>query len=102
MSPDGKLRLGMILNYTKLDIDNPSLREWCLVTIRNLTSWSTAIRDELGNLKLIEVDPRGKKALKEMGMEDVFDKEINKLKKRDAEGNLEYEVHNMHFNEVDF
>ena len=68
MSEEGKLRLGMILSYTKMDIDNPMLREWCLVVIRNLTSWSTAIREDLAKLKLIEVDPKGASALKEMGM----------------------------------
>ena len=51
---------------------------------------------------MIEVDPKGKEAIKEMGMQDVFDKEINKLKKRDETGNLKYEIHNMHFDEVDF
>ena len=43
MSPEGKLRLGTILSYTKLDVDNPTLREWCIMTIRNLCSWSKAI-----------------------------------------------------------
>ena len=94
MSDEGKLRLGMILSYTKMDIDNPMLREWCLVAIRNLCSWSTAIREDLAKLKLIEVDPKGASALKEMGMQDVFDKEINKIKKRDADGNLTYEFLN--------
>ena len=90
MSEEGKLRLGMMLSYTKMDIDNPMLREWCLVVIRNLTSWSTAIREDLAKLKLIEVDPKGASALKEMGMQDVFDKEINKLKRRDDAGDIQY------------
>ena len=50
MSEEGKLRLGMMLSYTKMDIDNPMLREWCLVVIRNLTSWSTAVREDLAKL----------------------------------------------------
>ena len=47
MSNDGKLRLGAILSHTKMDIDNPMLREWCLVCIRNLCSWSDVIREDL-------------------------------------------------------
>lgn len=27
--------LGVILGHTKLDEDNPTLREWCLMIIRN-------------------------------------------------------------------
>ena len=39
--------LGLILAHTKLDIDNPTLREWCLLLIRHITSWSKPIRDKL-------------------------------------------------------
>jgi len=63
MSPEGKLRLGVILSYTKMDVDNPTLREWCLVVIRNLTSWSDAVREDLKKLELIEVSDEGKEAL---------------------------------------
>lgn len=102
MSAEGKLRLGIVLSYTKMDVDNPMLREWCFVTIRNLCSWSTPIREDLKKLELIEVDPKGKDALKDLGMEDVFQKEINKLKRRDKDGNLKYDYANAHFDEVDF
>jgi hypothetical protein len=40
---EGKLSLGLILSYTKLDVENPALREWSLVVIRNLCSWSSEI-----------------------------------------------------------
>ena len=50
LSPDGKLRLGAILSHTKMDVDNPMLREWSLVAIRNLCSWSEGIRDDLSKL----------------------------------------------------
>ena len=63
MSPDGKLRLGAILSHTKMDVDNPMLREWCLVAIRNLCSWSERIREDLKKLQLIEVAPEGKETL---------------------------------------
>lgn len=60
MSVEGKLRLGALLSHTKMDIDNPMLREWCLVCIRNLCSWSERIRDDLSKLQLIEVNDEGK------------------------------------------
>ena len=63
MSPEGRLRLGTILSYTKLDVDNPTLREWCLMTIRNLCSWSKAIQEDLKKLELIEISPAGKEML---------------------------------------
>lgn len=87
MSPAGKLRLGAILSHTKMDVDNPMLREWCLVTVRNLCSWSDKIREDLSQLQLIEVNDQGKKAMEELGVKDLFMKEIAKLKKRDADGN---------------
>jgi hypothetical protein len=86
MSPEGKLRLGCLLSMTKLDIDNPTLREWCLVVVRNLTSWSEVIRKSLAGLELIEVDPKGVETLKELGMEDTFKKEMDKLKKEHPNG----------------
>ena len=102
MSQQGKLRLGAILSHTKMDVDNPMLREWCLVTIRNLCSWSAAVREDLQKLKLIEVSEEGKKSLEDLGVKELFEREINKLKKRDATGNLVYENHNIHFDTVDF
>ena len=60
ISPEGKQRFGVVLTNTKLDIENPTLREWCLMVVRNLTSWSEKIRDTLKGLELIEVSPEGK------------------------------------------
>ena len=97
MSQQGKLRLGVILSNTKLDVDNPTLREWCLVTIRHLTSWSDRIRLDLKALEFIEVAPEGKKALDDLGMRDVFQKEVDKLKRKNEKGNLEFDYSNVHF-----
>ena len=102
MSPAGKLRLGAILSHTKMDIDNPMLREWCLVTVRNLCSWSTPIREDLKKLELIEVSEEGKKSLHDLGVKELFERELRKMKKKDANGNEIYENHNIHFDEVDF
>ena len=109
MSQEGKLRLGAILSHTKMDVDNPMLREWCLVAIRNLCSWSSAIREDLAKLQLIEVSPEGKESLDQLGVKELFksvlfEREIAKLKKKDANGNTVpmYESHNIHFDTVDF
>lgn len=59
MSVQGKLRLGTVLSYTKMDVDSPMLREWCLVVIRNVCSWSEKIREDLKQLELIEVSGAG-------------------------------------------
>ena len=104
MTEDGKLRLGAILSHTKMDVDNPMLREWCLVIIRNLCSWSEAIRTDLAKLKLIEVSPEAREQLNQLGVRELFERELSKLKKKDADGNTTetYENHNVHFDTVDF
>ena len=102
MTDEGKLRLGAILCHTKMDIDNPMLREWCLVAIRNLCSWSDVIREDLSRLQLIEVNEEGKKSMEELGVKELFERELAKLKKRDANGNQMFENHNVHFDTVDF
>mmetsp|Transcript_35555 Transcript_35555/g.48015 ORF Transcript_35555/g.48015 Transcript_35555/m.48015 type:complete len:82 (+) Transcript_35555:140-385(+) len=80
--------LGIMLSYTKLDIDNPTLREWSLVVTRNLCSWSEKIRNLLSKLELIEVSPEGKKTLDNLGMKEQFMKQLDKLKREDKDGNM--------------
>jgi hypothetical protein len=53
-SEKGWSHLGLILSHTKLDVDNPSLREWCILFIRNITSWSNDIREKLAKLTIID------------------------------------------------
>ena len=102
MSDEGKLRLGALLSHTKMDVDNPMLREWCLVCIRNLCSWSDRIREDLAKLKLIEVSDEGKKSLEQLGVKELFERELQKLKKKNENGKDIFEQHNIHFDEVDF
>ena len=102
MSEAGKLRLGAILSHTKMDVDNPMLREWCLVVVRNLCSWSEPIRNDLAKLKLIEVSDEGKKTLENLGVKELFERELSKLKKKDENGKDVFEQHNIHLDEVDF
>ena len=61
--------MGLILANTKLDIDNPTLREWCIFFVRNVTSWSDQIRLKLDNLTLLSgsQDPQSAKSLEAMG-----------------------------------
>jgi len=64
--------LGMILSNTKLDVESPTLREWSLIVIRNLCSWSEAIREILRKLELIGISEEGMKALDSLGMREVY------------------------------
>lgn len=65
-----------------MDVDAPMLREWCLMVVRNLCSWSEKIRDDLKSLQLIEVSPQGQQALQELGLEEMFRKELAKVTKK--------------------
>mmetsp|Transcript_33506 Transcript_33506/g.51475 ORF Transcript_33506/g.51475 Transcript_33506/m.51475 type:complete len:176 (-) Transcript_33506:3-530(-) len=80
-SEKGWGHIGIVLSNTKLDVDNPSLREWCYLLIRNLTSWSPEIRKRLSELtKQDGVDPNDKESMKTYNalskpMQEMFDKE---------------------------
>ena len=60
--------MGLVLSYSKTDVDNPTLREWSIIVIRNLCSWSDRIRNDLSKLELIGVSEEGKVALESLGM----------------------------------
>lgn len=84
-SDQGKIILGMILANTKLDVESPTLREWSLIVVRNLCSWSEDVREQLRKLELIGVSEEGKKALDSLGMREVYQKQIDKLKRKNEE-----------------
>ena len=67
----GWKHIGLILAHTKMDIDNPTLREWCIFFIRNITSWSDNIRNKLSELTLLSGsdpnDPESIKSLEALG-----------------------------------
>ena len=95
--------MGMILSNTKLDVDSPTLREWSLIVIRNLCSWSEAIREILRKLELIGISEEGMKALDSLGMREVYQKQIDKLKRKNTESDkLELDPSNFHVETVDF
>lgn len=97
------MRLGLILNYTALDVDNPTLREWSLIVIRNLCSWSEKVRRDLDSLQLIGVSEEGKQALDSLGMRDAYMQQLNKLKRANVETGIEeIDTSNIHIHTVDF
>eukprot|EP00347_Sterkiella_histriomuscorum_P009052 403342709 len=77
--------LAIILYYTKIDEDNPTLREWCLLVIRNLCQSSEKIRSDLEKMNFIDIDTEGKKTLEKIGLKEMYDKEMKKLQKRDGD-----------------
>lgn len=50
-------QVGLILANSKLDIDNPTLREWCMLFTRNITAWSEPVRAKLESLTMQSDDP---------------------------------------------
>ena len=79
--------LGLVLAHSKLDVDNPTLREWCLLFIRHVTSWSNPIREKLQSLTMIDDknpgDLESMKAFDALGapLQDMYTKEMAKFKK---------------------
>jgi hypothetical protein len=53
LSELGWRHIGLILANAKLDADNPTLKEWCIFFVRNVTSWSDSVRVKLDQLTLI-------------------------------------------------
>jgi anti-anti-sigma regulatory factor len=66
-----------------MDEDNPTLREWCLLIVRNLCASSEKIRSELEKLKLVDISEEGKKTLERLGMKEVYEQEMKKLMRKD-------------------
>ena len=60
--------MNLVLSNTKTDAENPTLREWSLLVVRNLCMASEKIKNELSKLKLIDLGEEGKKALEKMGL----------------------------------
>ena len=87
LSEQGFQHLGLILFNTKLDIDNPSLREWSILFVRNITSWSDKVRDNLNKLTMIDGnaphDEESLKNLESLGqpMQEMYHKEREKYKR---------------------
>lgn len=77
--------LGLILSHTKLDIDNPTLREWCLLFIRHITSWSNTLRSKLASLTMLDDknpnDLESMKAFDSLGapLQQMYSKEMAKI-----------------------
>ena len=77
--------LGLVLGYTKMDEDNPTLREWCLLIVRNLCQMSERIKTDLEKMNFIDMDNEGKKTLEKLGLKEMYDKEMKKLQKKEGD-----------------
>ena len=75
--------LNVLLTYVKPnDSDNPSIREWCLMTIRTLYLQNDKIKARLEKTQL-DIDFEGKKTLEQIGAKEVYEKEMKKLMKQE-------------------
>ena len=43
--------LGLVLGHTRMDENNPTLREWCLMVLRNVCQVSEGVREMLQRLQ---------------------------------------------------
>ena len=61
--------------HTRMDPHNPTMREWCLMIIRNMCQASEGIRDCLRKLK--KQDEVSQEVIEEIGLKE-FEAEVNK------------------------
>lgn len=59
--------IGLILGHTRMDENNPTLREWCLMVLRNLCQVSEGVREMLEKLKTVDVSQG---TLEELGIKE--------------------------------
>ncbi len=64
-----------------MDEDNPTLREWCLMTVRNICQNSEQIRKFIEEMKRVEgngLNSVSRERLEEMGLKEEFMREARK------------------------
>lgn len=88
LSESGWRLVGLVLCHTKLDLDNPCLREWAIVFVRNVTNWSEPIKAKLAQLTLVDgadYDPESKAVFDALGdpLKQMYKKEMDKYKRDD-------------------
>jgi len=64
------------LSHTRMDEHNPTMREWCLMIIRNMCQTSNGIREILGNMK--KADKNDLDVMEQIGVKQDF---LEKAKK---------------------
>lgn len=65
--------LGVILSHTRMDEHNPTMREWCLMIIRNMCQTSSGIREILQSMK--KADKNDLDVMEQIGVkQDYLDK----------------------------
>lgn len=70
-----KREIGLILTHTKMNLQNPTLREWNIVTIRNICFQSELIRQELQDLEKIDLTEQAKDLVQRYGLESRINSE---------------------------
>jgi hypothetical protein len=68
--------LGVILSHTRMDEHNPTMREWCLMIIRNMCQTSNNIREILANMK--KADKNDLEVMEQIGVKQDY---LEKAKK---------------------
>ncbi len=68
--------LGVILSHTRMDEHNPTMREWCLMIIRNMCQTSNGIREILANMK--KADKNDLDVMEQIGVKQDY---LEKAKK---------------------
>ena len=69
------------MSYTEINDKNPMLKEWSLLFIRNVCSWSEKIREELHKPELANASAGLIQTLSESRLDVCFKKEMEKLKR---------------------
>ena len=64
------------MSHTRMDEHNPTMREWCLMIIRNMCQTSNGIREILGNMK--KADKNDLDVMEQIGVKQDF---LEKAKK---------------------
>jgi hypothetical protein len=75
LSPGQQHFLGIILMNTRIDDNNPTMREWCLMIIRNMCQASEGVRECLRKLK--KQDQVSQDVIQEIGLKE-YEEKINK------------------------
>jgi hypothetical protein len=68
--------LGVILSHARMDEHNPTMREWCLMIIRNMCQTSDEIRTILTNMK--KADSHDMEVMERIGIKKEFEEQSKK------------------------
>jgi len=61
--------LFLLLSFTVIDTNNPYIREWSILLIKNLTESNPKIQEKIAKLKVTDLDSKSKELLKKFSYE---------------------------------